>query len=83
MPGKGDVGKSPDDPWVGILIASVIVERPSCLGCIADEVNASQLAVRTALERLGKTRPLTILTHERCQVCRKSLRPVYSLARRN
>ena len=83
MAGMGDVGRKPDDPWVAVLVASVIAERPICLACLADDVNASQLVVRNALERLAKTQSLTVSTHERCQVCRKSLRPVYSLARSN
>jgi hypothetical protein len=64
-----------------VVIASIIVERPTCLACIADKTGGAQLDAVRALERIGKTIHVAIENNERCRVCGSTLGPVYSLDR--
>ena len=68
-----------DDTTLVALIASVILERPTCLICIAAKVGAVKLEVERVLERIGRTVRLETTTRDRCRACGSTLGPVYSL----
>jgi len=54
-----------DEAALLVLITSVILERPTCLLCIADKVGAPKLAVVRAMERIGETIRVDTRTEER------------------
>src|SRR2546430_537074 len=80
--GARSIRGSSDDSLLAVLIASMILERPTCLLCIAEKVNADQLAVVRTMEQVGLTIQVVIEDGERCRACGSSLGPVYSLLRR-
>jgi hypothetical protein len=70
-----------DDASLLGLIAWVILERPTCLFCLATKVGAPALSVVRTVDRIGKT--ITVHANkERCHACGGTLGPVDSLTRR-
>ena len=62
------------------LIASVILDRPTCLICLSDKVGASRLETVRAVELMMKTVNVAIqYTGERCRACGSTLGPIYSV----
>jgi hypothetical protein len=61
-------------------IVAVIVERPTCLLCIAGAVGAAELAVLRSLQHISVTVDMTT-AQQPCAACGRMLGPVYSLAR--
>lgn len=70
-----------DDTTLIVLIASLIVERPTCVVCLSAEVGAEKLSVVVAIERIGRSIQINIANDERCRTCDSTSRPVYSLDR--
>jgi hypothetical protein len=64
------------------IVASLIVERPLCLACIAHKSGASQLDALRAIEQMGLTVSLNAQHGERCRACGSTVEPVYSLSAR-
>jgi hypothetical protein len=60
-------------------VASVMLEQPTCLLCIALQAGIDQLAVVRSMERISETARITAIDHERCGKCGSSVAPVYSL----
>jgi hypothetical protein len=71
-----------DDANLLVPIASVILERPTCLVCLASKVGAPTLSVVRTVERIGKTITVHFANNERCDACGSTLGPIYSLKRR-
>jgi enamine deaminase RidA (YjgF/YER057c/UK114 family) len=64
------------------LIAAVILDRPTCLVCLAARVGMTPLGALRTSERIGTTLRLTGTERDACcQQCGSTLEPVYSLAR--
>jgi hypothetical protein len=74
-------GSGQDGSALVALIVSVILERPTCLLCIAPKVGSDKLAVVRAVERLSATIRVTIANDERCRACGSSLGPIFSVGR--
>jgi hypothetical protein len=74
-------GSDGDSAGLMVLIASVILERPTCLLCLGAKVGADTLAVVRTMERMSETITITAATDERCRACGSVLGPVYSLPR--
>jgi hypothetical protein len=70
-------------PGLATLVVSVILQRPTCLNCIAEKVGAPALAVVRAIESIGETVNVRITNpnNERCRMCGSTLGPTYSLPR--
>lgn len=51
------------------LIASLILDRPLCLACIAVKANLTLMATDDALTEIGKSLQLTALPRSRCRNC--------------
>jgi hypothetical protein len=81
--GRRLCGGSDAEPRQGLagLIVSVILERPTCLTCIAAKVNARALAVVRTIEGIGQTVNVQMSNDERCRMCGSMLGPTYSLPR--
>ena len=71
-----------DQATLAGLIVSVILERPTCLVCVAAKVGQTQLATLRAIERIGKTLHLDRPAGERCRACGSTVAPVFVLSRR-
>jgi uncharacterized protein with PIN domain len=71
-----------DDASLLVSVTSVILERPTCLLCVAAKVGESTLSVERTVDRIGKTMTVHIANNERCHACGRTLGPVYSLTRR-
>ena len=71
-----------DDANLLGLIASAILERPTCLLCLATKADAPMPLVVRAVDRIDKTATVHIANNERCGVCGSTLGPIYSLKRR-
>jgi hypothetical protein len=80
---SGGSDASSDEPGLVVLITSVILERPTCLICLAEKVGASKLAVVRTLERMERTLLIKTANDDRCRACGSTLGPVYSLTRRD
>src|SRR5215208_4820540 len=74
-------GSDPDRIGLAALVVSVILERPTCLTCIAAKVGAPVLAVVRTVEGIGGTINVKIANDERCRMCGSTLGPTYSLPR--
>src|SRR5688572_16545475 len=77
-------GGSSDDPDVVTLsarIVAVILERPTCLTCLAPKVGAPSRNVLRAIESIGQTVNVRIAQGERCRACGSTVSPTYSLPR--
>ena len=74
-------GSDPSESTLTVLIVSVILERPTCIICLAAKVGATKLAIVRTLERIGTTLQITVANDERCRACGSTLGPVYSLPR--
>jgi hypothetical protein len=79
--GGADEAHPVDDANLMGLIAAVILERPTCLGCLAMKVSAPMPSVLRVLERIGKSMTVHITNNERCRACGSTEGPVYSLKR--
>jgi hypothetical protein len=75
-------GSVPDHRTLAALVVSVILERPTCLLCIAPKVGADDWAVLQTLERISETIEVTTEHTEPCRACGTLVHPVYSLPRR-
>jgi hypothetical protein len=64
-----------------VLITSVILDRPTCLLCLAAKVGVDKLAVVRAMERIGETIQIHMANDERCRACGSTLGPVYLMKR--
>jgi hypothetical protein len=62
-------------------VVSVILQRPTCLTCIAAKVGAPALAVVRAIEGIGATVKIQVANDDRCRMCGSTLGPTYSLPR--
>jgi hypothetical protein len=65
------------------LVATIIIEHPTCLACIAVEVGTSQREVLQCVELLRETIRIRPDEAARCRVCGVSVGPVYALAPRD
>jgi len=74
-------GSDPDKVGLAALVVSVILERSTCLTCIAAKVGAPQLAVVRTIEGIGRTLNVKIANDERCRMCGSTLGPTCSLPR--
>ena len=74
-------GSDLDQEYLTVLVVSVILERPTCLTCIAAKVDAPALTVVRAIERIGETVNVQVVDDERCRMCGSTLGPTYSLPR--
>jgi hypothetical protein len=74
-------GSEADEATLSARIVSVILERPTCLTCIAPKVGAPALAVVRTIEGIGKTLKVQVANGERCRACGSYLGPTYSLRR--
>ena len=72
----------PDEPSLIVLITSVILDRPTCLLCLAAKVGATKLGVVRAMERIAVTVQIATAMDDRCRACGNTLGQVYSLIRR-
>lgn len=63
------------------LIAAVIVERPTCLSCLADKAGTTDLEAVRTIERMRRVVRIEIQRGERCRACGSTLGPVYSMER--
>ena len=70
------------EPSLIVLITSVILDRPTCLLCLAAKVGATKLGVVRAMERIAVTVQIATAMDDRCRACGNTLGPVYSLIRR-
>lgn len=61
------------------LIASVILERPTCLACIAAKVNATEVETLRALDAMMRTMRVTAERSGRCRACGSTTGPIYSV----
>jgi hypothetical protein len=62
--------------------AAVIIERPTCLRCVARKIGTTELATVRALERIGTALRIVVQPSAVCESCGSSLGPVYWLQRR-
>lgn len=72
-----------DDRTLATLVASIILEGPLCLTCIAKKLDAYELAALRAIERIQITLRVVTERGDRCRACGSTVGPVYSLARRD
>jgi hypothetical protein len=76
-------GRLVSTPWTigrySRFVASLTVERPLCLACIAHKSGASQLDALRAIERMGLIFSLDIQQGDQCRACGSTVGPVYSL----
>jgi hypothetical protein len=63
-----------------VILMSVIMERPTCLLCLAEKTGDTKLGVVRGLEAIGETFLVTTELDERCSGCGSTLGPVFSLA---
>jgi hypothetical protein len=70
-----------DDDTLTVLVVSVILERATCLICIASKVGATKLEGLRSLERMAATVHVAIEQAGRCRACGSTLGPVFSLDR--
>jgi hypothetical protein len=63
------------------LIAAIIVERPTCLSCVATKAGTTELKTLRTLERMQTIVRMAIQRGERCRACGSTVGPVYSMAR--
>ncbi len=61
------------------LVTAIIVERPTCLSCIASKAGVTNLATLRVLERMQKLVRLARARGERCRACGSTVDPVYSI----
>jgi hypothetical protein len=66
-----------DGPDLVRLVASLIVERPLCVPCIAHKSAATELETLRAIERIALTVTVTSQEGERCRACGATVEPVY------
>jgi hypothetical protein len=63
-----------DDASLLGSVTSLILERPTCLLCVATKVGAPTLSVVLVMDRIGKTITVHIANNERCRVAGRSAR---------
>jgi hypothetical protein len=78
--GGADDARLVDDANLLGLIASAILERPTCLDCLDAKVEAPTLSVVRTVDRIGKTISVHA-SNERCGACGSTVGPIYSLRR--
>jgi hypothetical protein len=75
-------GSDPDETTLATLIASVILERPTCLTCVSAKVGATNLYTLRTIERIAeRTLRVSIERGGRCRACGSTLGPVFSVER--
>ena len=70
-----------DDTGLAVLVVSVVLERPTCIICIADKVGATKLDTLRCLERMMATVQVSIEKSGRCRACGSTVAPVFSVGR--
>ena len=63
------------------LIVAVIVDRPTCLLCVALKSSLTPFDTVRTIERIQESLAVTAKRGDRCRVCGSTVGPVYSLAR--
>jgi hypothetical protein len=75
-------GSSDDaDAILCARIVAVILERPTCLTCLAPKIGASMPEVMRAIAGIGQTVNVRVARGERCRACGSTVGPTYSLPR--
>jgi hypothetical protein len=74
-------GSEPDEAILAARIVSVILERPTCLTCLAPKVGAPALSIVRTIESIGQTVKVEVEHDQRCRACGSDLGPTYSLRR--
>ena len=56
-------------PEYAALITTLILERPTCVDCVATKVDMTAQSVLAYLERMSRTVNVQRLSNERCRAC--------------
>ena len=67
-----------DSAQLSGLIVAVILERPTCLVCIASKVGEPKLTIVRTITQIETTLRLTV-RHDRCGACGSTLGPFYGV----
>jgi len=67
-------------PEHAALITTLILERPTCVGCVATKTGMTVQSVLAYLERMSRTVNVQRMSNERCRAC-GTIGPVVSIGR--